>query len=115
LEESAVMMPARHLLSRYVVLHNEGVRTGDFSSMVELFADDAEMRFERAPLGPLVGRASIAQAFAAMPPDDELLTVGPATGTVDEARIRYGWRRSDQGGTLRLRAGRGRIVELVVG
>ena len=36
------------LLDEHVALFNAGVRSGDFAPMLENFADDARMAFERA-------------------------------------------------------------------
>ena len=104
---------ATDLLKRYVALHNHGVRTGDFTQLVSLFAPSAVMRFENAAFGPLDGASEIADAFSTHPPDDELelLSVAP-TGQ----RATYAWatQRRVAAGELRLRDRDGLIIELVV-
>ena len=50
------------LLDREVAAFNEGVRTGDWASLVELFTHDAELEFVGIPVGPFRGRAAIADA-----------------------------------------------------
>ena len=60
------------ILDDHVERFNEGVRTGDFTRMLENFAPDATMAFEGVPVGPFVGRDAIAQAYRDQPPDDEL-------------------------------------------
>jgi steroid Delta-isomerase len=60
------------LLERHVERFNHGVRTGDFSSMVAAFTEDAELVFEGIPVGPFHGRDAIGHAYATQPPDDEI-------------------------------------------
>ena len=96
------------LLESEVAAFNEGVRTGDWSSLVALFAEDAELEFEGIPVGPFRGRDAIAEAYRAMPPDDEivLLDGGP----------RYAWSKEPEraAGELQLEERDGRIVRLRV-
>jgi len=61
------------LRDEYVVRFNEGVRTGDWSRMLELVDDDAELEFVGIPVGPFHGRDAIGAAYATQPPDDELV------------------------------------------
>jgi hypothetical protein len=63
------------LLDREVAAFNEGVRTGDWSSLVELLTDDAELEFVGIPVGPFRGRDAIAAAYRAQPPDDEIVVL----------------------------------------
>jgi steroid delta-isomerase len=44
--------------------------------MVSAFAEDAELMFEGIPVGPFVGREAIGAAYAARPPDDEIVLLG---------------------------------------
>ena len=60
------------LLHDHVESFNAGVRTGDWSTMLERFDDDAEMEFRGIPVGPFQGREAIAEAYRTQPPDDEL-------------------------------------------
>lgn len=60
------------LFNRHVERFNDGVRRGDFSSMLELFTDDAELEFVGVPAGPFAGKDAIAAAYAEQPPDDEI-------------------------------------------
>jgi hypothetical protein len=96
------------LLEREVAAFNEGVRTGDWSSLVALFAENAELEFEGIPVGPFHGRAAIAEAYRAMPPDDEivLLDGGP----------RHAWSKEPEraAGELHLEECDGRITRLRV-
>jgi len=41
--------------------------------MVAAFAEEAELVFEGIPVGPFAGREAIGEAYAAHPPDDEIV------------------------------------------
>jgi hypothetical protein len=90
-------------LHDHVTRFNTGVRSGDFGPMLATFCADAEMRFVNAPSGPFYGRANIAAAYAANPPDDEIEISNPrvVNGTLVAD---YGWRK------LRTRAGELRLT-----
>ena len=96
------------LLERHVENFNTGVRTGDWTPMLELLTDDAELEFVGIPVGPFHGREAIAAAYETQPPDDEivLLDGGP----------RYAW-LGDPGrpaGELHLEVRDGKIARLRV-
>jgi len=59
-------------LEHVVTLFNGGVRSGDFSHYLELFADDAVLEFDGIPDPPLAGRDAIAQRYRDNPPDDQI-------------------------------------------
>jgi steroid Delta-isomerase len=103
------------LLRRHVELFNQGVRTGDFAPMLELFTDDAELVFEGVPVGPFEGRDAIAAAYAAQPPDDELdvLSFEEQDGAIVAP---YAWRRDarPQSGRMIFTMREGKIARLVV-
>ena len=63
------------VIDRHVAGFNEGVRTGDWSAMLEQLADDAELEFVGIPVGPFVGKDAIAEAYRSQPPDDELVVL----------------------------------------
>jgi hypothetical protein len=63
------------LLDREVAAFNVGVRTRDWSSLAELFTDDAELEFVGIPVGPFCGRAAIEEAYRTQPPDDEIVVL----------------------------------------
>ncbi len=94
------------LLDEHVSRFNAGVRSGDWNAMLELFADDAELEFVGIPVGPFAGREAITAAYAAQPPDDEivLLDGGP----------RYAWSRRPErpAGEIQLVERDGRIERL---
>jgi steroid Delta-isomerase len=88
------------LLDEHVARFNEGVRTGDWSRMLELLADDATLEFEGIPVGPVHGRDAIGAAYAAQPPDDEivLLDGGPVYAWAREPALRAGELHLDERG-----------------
>ena len=105
----------RALLDRHVELFNEGVRTGDFSGMLEQFSEEAELHFEGVPYGPFVGRGAIGAGYAKNPPDDEI-DVLRLDREGESLVAQYAWRR-DRGkpaGRMILSADDGRITRLVV-
>ena len=87
-------------LTDYVERFNEGVRTGDFAGIVELYAADGELVFEGVPVGPFCGRQAIAEAYRAQPPDDEL-RVTSVEERPDCLVARFGWLRGGSG-TMRI-------------
>ena len=103
------------LLERHVELFNQGVRSGNFAPMLEQFTEDAELVFEGVPAGPFHGRAAIAAAYAANPPDDE---VDVLSSEQDDGTIvaRYAWRADDGGpaGRMILTTRGEQIARLVV-
>ena len=103
------------LLADHVRRFNAAVRSGDFSPMLENFADDATMVFEGVPVGPFVGRDAIAEAYREQPPDDEL-DVLDVRRDGDTLIAGYAWRRVPdvRAGELRLTVDGNRIRRLVV-
>ena len=80
------------LLDEHVARFNEGVRSGDFEPMLELFTEDAELAFEGVPVGPFRGIDAIREAYHERPPDDEI-DVLEAREHGDEIVAPYSWRR----------------------
>ena len=103
------------ILEEHVERFNEGVRTGDFTRMLENFASDAMMAFEGVPVGPFVGRDEIAAAYRDRPPDDELDVVDSRQED-DTIVAGYAWRREPdrRAGELRLTVVNDRIARLVI-
>jgi steroid Delta-isomerase len=103
------------LLQEHVERFNAGVRSGDFSPMLALFADDAVLEFRGVPVGPFHGREEIAAAYEMQPPDDQIEVLEIEE---DDTRIRarYAWHR-DEGraaGDMFLTRDGDRITSLVV-
>jgi steroid delta-isomerase len=63
------------LLRREVSAFNEGVHSGDWSSLLELFVEDGEVEFVGIPVGPFRGRDAIGEAYRTQPPDDEIVVL----------------------------------------
>jgi steroid Delta-isomerase len=101
------------LLADHVERFNAGVRSGDFGPMLELFADDAELRFEGVPVGPYLGREAIATAYRERPPDDEIELLETREEDA-ELVARFAWARDRSTGTMRLARGGDLILRLVV-
>jgi hypothetical protein len=99
------------LLDREVAAFNEGVRTGDWTPLVELFTDDAALEFVGIPVGPFRGRAAIAEAYRTQPPDDEIVVLEDRGDSVV-----YAWSRDPQrpAGELHLEERDGAIARLRV-
>lgn len=95
------------LRDEYVARFNEGVRSGDWSDMLELLHDDAELEFVGIPVGPFHGRDAIAEAYRAQPPDDELVLLDGE---------RYAWAKEPTrpAGELQLVERAGRIARIRV-
>jgi steroid delta-isomerase len=103
------------MLAEHVERFNEAVRSGDFAPMLAAFASDAEMAFEGVPVGPFAGREAIAAAYAAQPPDDEVVLLGEpqADGDVEEAD--YAWKfEGTRAGRMIVTSRDGQITRLVV-
>jgi RimJ/RimL family protein N-acetyltransferase len=103
------------LLHDHVIRFNEGVRTGDWTPMLEWFAEDAELDFEGVPVGPFQGRGAIEAAYAAQPPDDQLVTLR-VEDEDDEVTALYAWRSdpSRVAGRIVLTPRGGKVARLLV-
>ena len=103
------------LLHDYVMVHNECVRTEDWQPLGEWFTEDAQLAFEGVPVGPFDGRESIAAAYEAQPPDDEVVIFGTEENG-DEVIARYGWLRepAKQAGRMLVTPRDGKIAKLTV-
>ena len=107
---------ADELLATHVDAFNEGVRSGEFSRMVEGLTPDAEMSFEGVPVGPFRGRDAIAKAYRDQPPDDELTVLDWAEDDDGNLVARYAWNREPgvPAGRLILTPAGDRIGRLVI-
>jgi steroid Delta-isomerase len=92
------------------------VRSGDFSPMVEEFADDAELAFEGVAVGPFRGKEAIARAYAERPPDDEIEILGTRESGEDLIVVDYAWRADPKAraGAMIFRLRDGKIDRLLV-
>lgn len=103
----------RALLERHVELFNEAVRTGDYRSFLETFAERAVMRFDDVPAGPFRGLTEIAEAYATQPPTDTMALIAMEEIGADGVRASFEW---DAGGTgeMFLRWEAEKVVELAI-
>ncbi len=76
--------------------------------MVAAFSNDAELDFEGIPVGPFAGREAIGDAYAAQPPDDEIVLLDDAG--------RYAWSKEPTvpAGQMFLTERDGEIARLVI-
>jgi steroid Delta-isomerase len=83
--------------------------------MLELFAEDAELAFEGAPVGPFTGRDAIAAAYRDRPPDDTLAVLDVREDG-DRIVAGYAWSAEPRvrAGEMRLIRDGDRIRKLVV-
>jgi RimJ/RimL family protein N-acetyltransferase len=89
-DDLADVSPSVRLLHDYVGDLNEGVRTGDWSTLPDWFTEDAELVFDGVPVGPFVGRDAIVAAYRERPPDDRVLTFR-VDESGEETTALYGW------------------------
>ena len=94
------------LLEEHVERFNAGVRSGDFGPMVAAFAEDAELVFEGIPVGPFSGREAIGAAYAAQPPDDEIVLLD------DDGTYAWGKEPETPAGRMFLTEREGKIAHL---
>ena len=109
------MSDSYDLLHRHVALFNQGVRTGDFGPMPAHFTADADLIFAGIPVGPFHGKAAVAAAYQAQPPDDEI-DVLEAREEEEGIIVVYAWRGIPQqpAGTMILTPQGEKIGRLVV-
>lgn len=100
------------LLAAYVERFNAGVRSGEWSPMLELLAPDAELEFVGVPVGPFAGRDAIGEAYRTQPPDDELVLLD----RLGEGSAVYAWTKEPElpAGELHLEERDGAIVRIRV-
>jgi hypothetical protein len=93
---------------------NFGARSGDWSLMLERFADDAELVLPGRP-GPIEGVSAIRSAYLERPPGDEIVVLD-AWETADGVSGTYAWGRAPEGraGEIALTVDAGRVTRLVV-
>jgi steroid delta-isomerase len=100
------------VLDRHVSGFNEGVRTGNWSAMLEQLDDGAVLEFVGIPVGPFVGKDAIADAYRTQPPDDELVVLERLGGDA----VVYAWSRdaARAAGELHLTVAGGRVQRIRV-
>ena len=107
------MEDLQRAVDEHTALFNASVAVGEWSLFVATFAPDAVMRFANAPLGPYEGRAAIAAAYAAQPPDDTMTVVDIEAIGQDAARVRFSWDHGGDG-TMALQWRDGEVAALEI-
>jgi SnoaL-like domain len=104
------------LVRAHVELFNAGVRSGDFSPMLDGFGDDAELAFEGVALGPFRGKDAIRQAYAERPPDDEVELLRTREQSSELVVVDYAWKTEPKrrAGAMIFRFADGKIDRLLV-
>ncbi len=103
------------LLEAYVKHHNDGVVSGKFTPLFQLFEPKTEMIFVGSGFGPFRTKQEIINAFAVNPPDRQLEIL--ATNHDDtNAEATYSWSGGDGkvAGVFGLETSDGSIVKVVV-
>jgi hypothetical protein len=91
------MDDVRRAVDEHTALFNASVLAGEWALFVATFAEDAVMRFVNVPVGPYEGRAAIAAAYAARPPDDTMTVLEVDPVDDDAAQVRFAWGRGGTG------------------
>jgi hypothetical protein len=105
------------IADRHVAAFNEAVAAGDFGDFLDRFDDAAVIRFENVPsAGELefAGRSAYTQAYAQMPPDDQIEIAGIPGDDGGCVVIPFAWRRDGSRGTMRLRLAGDRIMRMTI-
>jgi steroid delta-isomerase len=104
-----------NLLDEHERVFNDAVRTGDFARLVELFTPGAVLRFEGVAVGPFVGRAAIADAYATQPPTATFSVRSRSLGADGTVVQSVAWGDDPTpAGELVMRPAGGQIAELTV-
>ena len=98
----------------HVAAFNKAVHDGAWEPYLERFTEEAVLEFVGPPVGPFVGRAAIAQAYADNPPDDTIEAIAPASTHGDTTLLRYRWVSTGETGSMRITHADGLIEHLVV-
>jgi steroid Delta-isomerase len=101
-------------IDAHIAAFNTAVENGRWQPFVDRFADDAVLEFVGPPVGPFVGRAAIADAYATSPPDDTIEVAGPPVLVGSEVVVPYRWRRTGSTGSMRFTSHGEAIDRLVV-
>jgi len=103
-------------VKKYIKLHNEGVKTGDFLPLFELFTTNAEFIFENIPFSPMFGLKAIRKSFEDHPPEDEIIEGELVEKTEDTVVLKYSWEKEPlkQAGILKFTFENKLIKKIVV-
>lgn len=105
-------VPDGRAAREHVDRFNRAVTSGDWSALVATLHPDAVLEFVGPPVGPFKGRAAIAAAYEANPPDDTMRIRGVrARGATD--LVAFEWSRGGTG-TMEIERADGLITRLLV-
>jgi hypothetical protein len=76
----------------HVEAFNQAVGSGDWDAFATRFAETGRMAFVGVPAGPFEGRAAIAAAYRANPPDETMAVLAD-----DGPVVRFRWASGDTG------------------
>lgn len=109
---------ASEFLNEYVATFNSSVASGDFTPVIDRFADEGVLRFENVPPDSstleYAGRRAYAAAYTDSPPDDQIDLTGEPT--VDGTHLvgTFTWRRDGGSGVMDLTVVGGLIQSMTV-
>jgi quercetin dioxygenase-like cupin family protein len=102
----------------YVAVFNSAVACGDYTGLLDRFADDAVLRFENVPPSgsslEFAGRQAYTQAYAQQPPDNQIELTGEPREEDGQVVLDFAWRGDHLPGTLRLAVTAGLISAMTV-
>jgi ketosteroid isomerase-like protein len=112
------MSSVTDFVGQYVKIFNAAVASGDFSSLLARYTDDAVLRFENVPPDSstleYAGRKAFTAAYAANPPDDQIEPTGEPVGDGSHVVTGFAWRRDHSAGVLDLTLTDGLISRMIV-
>ena len=92
--------------------------SGDFSSLLARYTDDAVLRFENVPPDSstleYAGRTAFTAAYAENPPDDQIEATGQPAADGGHVVTGFAWRRDHSAGVLDLTVTDGLISRMIV-
>lgn len=106
------LTPMTEAAVAHVERFNAAVVTGDWSALVASLHPDAVMTFVGPPVGPFVGRAAIAAAYAENPPTDTMSIVRVSTAG-DTELVAFQWSQGGTG-TMEIQRAAGQITSLLI-
>ena len=102
----------------YVRMFNAAVASGDFSSLLARYTDDAVLRFENVPPDSstleYAGRKAFTAAYSENPPDDQIELIGEPVADGGHVVTGFAWRRDQSAGVLDLTVADGLISRMIV-
>lgn len=105
-------------VGEYVRVFNAAVASGDFSSLLARYTDDAVLRFENVPPDSstleYAGRKAFTAAYSENPPDDQIDLAGEPVTEGGHVVTGFVWQRDQSAGVLDLTVTDGLISRMIV-